>query len=62
MTNATLQSRLDVYLQLRRSLGYKTSVQEHALRNFVDYLAAHGQEGPIRAETDRKSTRLNSSH
>lgn len=38
MTNATLQSRLDVYLELRRSLGYKTSVQEHALQDFLDYL------------------------
>jgi len=50
MTNATLQSRLDVYLELRRSLGYKTSVQEHALQGFLDYLATHGQPDPIRAE------------
>ena len=50
MTNATLQSRLDVYLELRRSLSYKTSVREHALRDFLDYLANHGQEEPIRAE------------
>ena len=51
MTSATLQSRLDVYLELRRSLGYKTSVQEHALRDFLDYLATHGQPDPIRAAT-----------
>lgn len=51
MTNAMLQSRLDVYLKLRRSLGYKTAVQEHALRDFLDYLANHGQQEPIRAET-----------
>jgi len=51
VTNATLQSRLDVYLELRRSLGYKTSVQEHALRDFLDYLANHGQQEPIRTET-----------
>ena len=51
MTNATWQSRLDVYLELRRSLGYKTSVQEHALRDFLDYFGTHGQQEPIRAET-----------
>jgi hypothetical protein len=51
VTKATLQSRLDVYLELRRSLGYKTSVQEHALRDFLDYLANHSQQDPIRAET-----------
>ncbi|MCC6292167.1 MAG: tyrosine-type recombinase/integrase [Bryobacterales bacterium] len=49
MSNDTLQSRLEVYLELRRSLGYKTSVQEPTLRDFVDYLATHAQSGPIRA-------------
>jgi len=51
VTHDTLQSRLNVYLELRRSLGYKTSVQEHALRDFLDYLAIHGQQDPIRAGT-----------
>jgi len=51
VTHDALQSRLDVYLELRQSLGYKTSVQKHALRDFLDYLATHGQQDPIRAET-----------
>jgi integrase len=42
---------LDLYLQLRRSLGYKTYWLERVLRNFVAYLASQGLEGPIRAET-----------
>jgi site-specific recombinase XerD len=40
VSNDTLQSRLEVYLEHRRSLGYRTSVQEYALRDFVDYLKA----------------------
>lgn len=51
MTNHLLQARLDLYLQLRRSLGYKTYWLERVLRNFVAYLASQGLEGPIRAET-----------
>jgi integrase/recombinase XerD len=47
----TLRSRLDVYLELRLSLGFKTSVHQHALRDFLEYLASQGQQGPIRAET-----------
>lgn len=50
MTTDLLRTRMEVYLELRRSLGYKTSVQEHALRDFVDYLSTHGRQGPIRAE------------
>ncbi len=51
MTSETLQVRLDGYLELRRALGYKTSVHQHVLRDFADYLATHGQPGPIRAAT-----------
>lgn len=51
MTSETLKVRLDGYLELRQSLGYKTSVHKHVLRDFADYLATHGQQGPIRAET-----------
>jgi integrase len=51
VTSETLKVRLDSYLELRRSLGYKTSVHQHVLRDFADYLATHGQQGPIRAET-----------
>lgn len=46
-----MKVRLDSYLELRRSLGYKTSVHQHVLRDFADYLATHDQQGPIRAET-----------
>ena len=51
MTNDLLQARLDFYLELRRSLGYKTYWPERVLRNFVAYLTSQGQAGPIRAET-----------
>ncbi len=51
MTSETLQVRLDGYLELRRALGYKTSVHQHVLRDFADYVATHGQPGPIRAAT-----------
>ena len=51
MTEETLRSRLEVYLQLRQSLGYQTPVHQQALRDFVNYLAAHDQPGPIRAAT-----------
>jgi len=52
VTIGTLEARLSGYLELRRSLGYKTSVPEHALRDFVEYLGAqHPQQTPIRAET-----------
>ncbi len=36
MTSETLKVRLDGYLELRRSLGYKTSVHQHVLRDFAD--------------------------
>lgn len=51
MTSEALKVRLDGYLELRHSLGYKTSVHQHVLRDFADYLAIHGQQGPIRAAT-----------
>ncbi len=51
MTSETLKVRLDGYLELRRALGYKTSVHQHVLRDFADYLATHGQPEPIRAAT-----------
>lgn len=51
VTYETLKVRLDNYLELRQALGYKTSVQRRTLREFVNYLATHGQQGPIRAET-----------
>jgi integrase/recombinase XerD len=51
VTSETLKVRLDGYLELRQSLGYKTSVHQHVLRDFANYLATHGQQGPIRAET-----------
>lgn len=51
MTNDLLQARLDFYLELRRSLGYKTYWPERVLRNFLAYHASQGQAGPIRAET-----------
>ena len=35
MTSETLKVRLDGYLALRHSLGYKTSVHQHVLRDFV---------------------------
>jgi hypothetical protein len=43
VTEETLRSRLEVYLQLRQSLGYQTPVHQQALRDFVNYLAAHNQ-------------------
>ena len=51
MTSEALKIRLDGYLELRHSLGYKTSVHQHVLRDFADYFATHGQQGPIRAAT-----------
>jgi integrase len=51
VTGETLKVRLDGYIELRRSLGYKTSVHQHVLRDFADYLATHGQPEPIRAAT-----------
>jgi len=51
VTEETLRSRLEVYLQLRQSLGYQAPVYQQALRDFANYLAAHDQPGPIRAET-----------
>jgi integrase len=51
VTNHLLQARLDFYLELRRSLGFKTYWSERVLRSFVAYLASQDQEGPICAET-----------
>jgi hypothetical protein len=52
VTIGTLKTLLSGCLELRRSLGYKTSVPEHALGDFVEYLCAqHPQQTPIPAET-----------
>ena len=63
MTIETLKARLSSYLELRRSLGYKTSVPEHALRDFVEYLGTqHPQQAPIHAETAVDWARQASAH
>jgi len=63
VTIGTLEARLSGYLELRRSLGYKTSVPEHALRDFVEYLGTqHPQQAPIRAETAVDWARQASAH
>ena len=41
----------EILSQLRRSLGDKTSAQELALQGFLDYIANHALQDPIRAET-----------
>lgn len=51
MTSEALKIRLDGYLELRHSLGFKTAAHQHVLRDFAEYLAAHGQQGPISAAT-----------
>lgn len=51
MINDLLQARLQAYLELRQSLGYRTSAHRHALQAFASYLATHEQPWPIRAAT-----------
>jgi len=46
-----LKSRLDAYIQLRRSLGHDRPFEKSALEDFYRYLTQHDQSGPIRAET-----------
>lgn len=46
-----LQSRLEDYLRLRQSLGFKDAVTRHVLQDFVNHIEAKAQQGPIRAET-----------
>lgn len=45
------QSRLESYLRLRRSLGFKDAFAGNALRAFVSDLESKGHQGAIRAET-----------
>jgi integrase/recombinase XerD len=51
VTTDALKSRLENYLRLRQSLGYKSSVHQHVLQDFVGYLETQKHPGPIRAET-----------
>jgi integrase/recombinase XerD len=46
-----LQSRLEDYLRLRQSLGFKDAVTRHVLQDFVNHVEDKAQQGPIRAET-----------
>ena len=57
-----LRSHLETYLQLRQSLGYKTSVLQRALGDFIDYFARQGAQVPIRAETAVDWARQASTH
>ena len=55
MSSEILRVRIDGYIELRRSLGYKTSVNEHVLRDFaataVLFHRAHAVS-PARQSTD----------
>jgi integrase/recombinase XerD len=51
VTSEALKIRLDGYLELRHSLGYQTLECKPVLRDFLNYLAVHAQQGPIRAAT-----------
>jgi len=42
--------QLEHYVQLRRTLGYLDRVRERWLKDFVHFVAARGEDGPIRAQ------------
>lgn len=46
-----LQSRLEDYLRLRQSLGFKDADTRHVLQDFVEHIEAKAPKAPIRAET-----------
>lgn len=51
MTSEALKIRLDGYLKLRQSLGYKTLAYQPVLQDFLSYRAVHAPQGPIRMAT-----------
>ena len=51
MTPDSLRSHIDAYLELRRSLGFRTPAQAHHLRELLDYVIAQGFAWPIRTQT-----------
>ena len=51
MTPDSLRPHIDSYLELRRSLGFRTPVQAHHLRELLDRAIAQGFAWPIRTQT-----------
>lgn len=51
MTPAVLRSHVEVYLRLRRSLGFHTPPIAHNLRELLEYVEAKGFSWPIHTQT-----------
>jgi len=51
MTDNDIQCRLEVYLELRRSLGFVVCYEAYALKELLQYIQAKGLSWPIRCQT-----------
>src|SRR5262249_49452266 len=49
MSHRSLHLHLDAYLSVREALGFQMRAERTLLRDFVGFVEAHGDGGPIRA-------------
>ena len=49
MSHTSLHLHLDAYLSVREALGFQMRAERTLLRDFVGFVEAHGDGGPIRA-------------
>ena len=49
MSPRSLHVHLDAYLSVREALGFQMRAERTLLRDFVGFVEAHGDGGPIRA-------------
>ena len=50
MSHRSLHLSLDAYLSVRETLGFQMRAERPLLRDFVGFVEAHGDGGPIRAQ------------
>jgi integrase len=50
MSHTSLHRHLDAYLSVREALGFQMRAERTLLRDFVGFVASHGDGGPIRAQ------------
>jgi len=50
MSHRSLHLYLDAYLSVREGLGFQMWAERSLLRDFVGFVEAHGDGGPIRAQ------------